>query len=181
MTEQITEKDLVAELVELARVRHDLAQATAALDEKRVAWEEAHWDDIDRVSLLKRQAVEFKKRADLFALMYFDFTGEKRPVPGVLIKETDQLDVSEEDATAWARKNAPALLTITDPDTVAAYLRAEHPELLGLDMAAYWKTFRANGMPGMPGRIVKVPQPSIDKDLSAYLEAPDGSDSDDAS
>lgn len=153
-------------LHELAGRRQAYEKVKAKVDAKREAWEAenqplllsalAHKTALDHAEKLAREAAE----------RHYEDTGESKPAPGVEVKIVEVPVFEPVDAAAWARQYMPGLLTL-DEKAYGKVLRE----------VTNSKTLTAV-LPAMPGLMVADAKAYLARDLSAYLEVPDGSDSD---
>lgn len=156
-------------LHELAEARAKYDAARAELDAKREAWEAQNFPLVDSVVQLKVALENAEATTRSAVEKHYEDTGESKPAPGVEVKIVEVPVFDTVDAAAWSRQYMPGLLTL-DEKAYGKVLREVHNS----------KTLSAV-LPAMPGLMVADAKAYIARDLSAYLlEAPDGSDSDDA-
>jgi len=153
-------------LHELAEARRLYDTAKAELDAKRLEWEAEHSSDIVHVESLKGLLDRTDRAAREAAERHYEDTGESKPAPGVEVKIVEVPVFEPVDAAAWARQYMPGLLTL-DEKAYGKVLRE----------VTNSKTLTAV-LPAMPGLMVADAKAYLARDLSAYLEAPNGSHSD---
>ena len=151
----------------LAKSRRAHEDAKAALDAARAEWEAAHADLIEQEAMERkrvtsldewiRSVVEDANRAGKL---------DAKPAPGLEIKSVEVPVFEPADAAAWARQYMPGLLAL-DEKAYGKVLRE----------VTNSKTLTAV-LPAMPGLMVADAKAYIARDLSTYLEAPNGTDND---
>jgi hypothetical protein len=158
--------NLEALLRELAGRRQAYEKAKAEVDAKREAWE-AENQPLLLSALAHKTALEHAEATTRTAVeKHYEDTGESKPAPGVEVKIVEVPVFEPADAAAWARQYMPGLLTL-DEKAYGKVLRE----------VTNSKTLTAV-LPAMPGLMVADAKAYIARDLSAYLEAPNGSHSD---
>lgn len=90
-------------------LREEMLLAQARLRASREAWEAANAELVKDVSQLTTQLTIEEKQLRWLAVKVFWDTGNKRPAPGVSIRESTDLEYSQTDALAWAKKHDLAL------------------------------------------------------------------------
>lgn len=153
-------------LHELAEARAKYDAAKAELDAKRIEYETWNAPLIDSVAAHKTALDHAEKLAREAAERHYEDTGESKPAPGVEVKIVEVPVFEPVDAAAWARQYMPGLLTL-DEKAYGKVLRE----------VTNSKTLTAV-LPAMPGLMVADAKAYIARDLSAYLEAHDGTDND---
>lgn len=169
-TEDINaQRSLETLLHELAEARAKYDAARAELDAKREAWEAQNFPLVDSVVQLKVALENAEATTRTAVEKHYEDTGESKPAPGVEVKIVEVPVFEPVDAATWSRQYMPGLMTL-DEKAYGKVLREVHNS----------KTLSAV-LPAMPGLMVAAAKAYITRDLSQYLEAHDGSDSDDAS
>jgi len=141
----------------LAAARQDYEQKKALLDALRQAWEAEHAAEIEAVTTAKQAMEQADESLREETLRHFAATSEARPIAGLEVKQTEEINLNLEAARQWALTHMPCLLV--------------------LDRKAYEMIFReVSGsptlqkvVPAMPGDILPTPKVFIARDLSAYL------------
>lgn len=133
----------------VAEARRSLDRAKALFREREDAFlaENAHLTE--QIGALATVATETEAALRALVLAHYEMTKEKKPVPGVEVKEKVTLSYVEKDALEWARTTRMALL----------------PE--SLDAKAFEKIAKATPLPFVVE--VTTPQAQIAKDLEAAL------------
>lgn len=132
-----------------ARAVSDLANAT--LKRLRATFEDAHAAEIVAVVESKRAVAEAEATARALAEAHFTVTGEKKPVPGIEVREKKEYDIDETAGLAWAREKGMCLV----------------PE--ALDVKAVKKLATVQPLPFVTVRV--EPQVTLASDLTAALAA----------
>lgn len=130
----------------VADLRVIVARQTAALNESRRAWDDAHAQEIDRIKATTQALSEAESALRAAAVAAYQETGSKAPAPGVGIRVLTKLAYHPDDALRWAK---------------------EHDIALALDKAAFEKIAKA--APPDFVRTVESAQATIATDLSAVV------------
>ena len=126
-------------------LKQRLAEERAAVMD---AWTEANREDVDRLERLQGAVETLDATVRVQAVAAFRETGEKRPFPGVEVKEETVLEYERDAAFSWAK---------------------EHGICLSLDVAAFEKVARDLVIPDVV-LIAKEPKVFIAKDLAKALD-----------
>lgn len=138
----------------LAALNRRWEAVTNALNEAEAAMRatpegQAYAEAQDAWTSLREEMTQAQADARLAILDAYAATGSKKPAPGAGIRVNRDVVYDFDEAMAWCRESAPALLT--------------------LHIAAFRKAALA-GLPGAPAEIVERPTATIASDLSMYLE-----------
>lgn len=151
-------KTLTEHLRELAEARHFLGflKAAEADREQTLALTEPYqlWQSAVAARREHEQAILAKEGLIRdAAVSAFVNTGDKSPVPGVVIKHFTKLAYAVDAVTNWARTNMPTLLA--------------------LDKVRFEKAARAGILsPDAPVSVIDDPRAQISSDLTQYLDQP---------
>ncbi len=131
----------------VADLRAIVARKTAALNESRQAWEDAHAQEIEVHKAMTQALAEAEAALRAAAVAAYQETGNKAPASGVGIRVQTKLAYHPDDALRWAK---------------------EHDMALALDKPAFEKIAKA--APPDFVRKVESAQATIATDLSAVVE-----------
>lgn len=139
----MTMTEMVAMVADLRAI---VARQTAALNESRRAWDDAHAQEIDRIKATTQALSEAESALRAAAVAAYQETGSKAQAKGVGIRVLTKLAYHPDDALRWAK---------------------EHDMALALDKAAFEKIAKA--APPDFVRTVESVQATIATDLSAVV------------
>lgn len=128
-----------------ARVKANLAAHQARFDAEFAA-------EIEAVGAAKANRESAEAAAKALGLAHFQLTGEKKPTPGLEVKERTTLTYADADALAWAKQTGIGLV----PET--------------FDRKALDKVAKATPLPFVT--ITTEPQVQLATDLTPYLPEP---------
>jgi hypothetical protein len=149
VTTEVSTTPLAEQVRVVATARQREAEVRDALDAARAMWEVANAEMIAAAASAKRDREAAETACRALALAHFAETGEKKPTPGVEIKERTSLSYKAEDAFAWG-KEANGLCIL--------------PE--SLDVKAFEKVAKATPLPFVT--ITHEPSAQLASDLSAF-------------
>lgn len=141
-------EQLAEQVRRVADARAEEQRVREYLDERRAAWEAANEDLINGLAERKAEREAAEASAKALGLAHFQMTGEKKPTPGLEVKERTTLTYADADALAWAKQTGIGLV----PET--------------FDRKALDKVAKATPLPFVT--ITAEPQVQLASDLTAY-------------
>ena len=144
---------LKQQLAEVAQRRQARDTLVAEVKAAKSAYDAQMADAVARLKQLQDDTDASEQAAKRLAEAIYATTHDKKPCPGVEVKEQTLRDYKPEDAFAWAQQTRMALI----------------PE--ALDVAAFEKIAAATDLPFVTTR--KEGKAQLAKNLSAYLAAPE--------
>ncbi len=132
-----------------AQAAQEKATAENELKAKQAQFNATHAALIDRVAVVKQNAKQADAELRDFATDQFAQDGEKKPHPAVTFKMFATVDYDADYALEWAKKYAHCALAI--------------------DGKKYEFLLKSGLFEDMPGTIGEEANPTVKRDLSAYL------------
>ena len=142
-------EQLAEQVQRVAQARLTHAILVEVLKAERVAFDARFAQEIEAVRVSAVAVTEAEASAKALGLAHFQMTGEKKPTPGIEVKEKSTLDYDDADALAWAKETNMALV----PET--------------FDRKAFEKIAKATDL-GFVNTIVE-PQVQLASDLTPFL------------
>lgn len=95
---------------QVSEARLALALQRQQLAERQATFDEENADLIAAKVAANQRVVETEATCRAIALAHFQMTGEKKPTPGVEVKETKKYDIDEAAGFAWATEKGMCLI-----------------------------------------------------------------------